>query len=185
MSDATRMLNAISQGDARAAAELVPLVYDELRKLAASKLAHEQSGQTLQPTALVHEAWLRLIGDQSFEGHGHFFAAAAEAMRRILIERARQKKSLKRGRGFERLDLEHADVAVHADDNTLLLVDEALEKLAREDPEAAQLIKLRFFAGMTNDEAGRAMGISERTAKRYWTFARAWLYEEIRVQTGR
>jgi RNA polymerase sigma factor (TIGR02999 family) len=149
-------------------------------------MAHELPGQTLQPTALVHEAWLRLVGDgnQQFEGRGHFFSAAAEAMRRILIDRARARNALKRGAGlaFEQLDLERADLAIHADDPTLLLVDEALEKLATEDDEAAQLIKLRFFAGMTNAEAGRALGISERTAKRHWTFARAWLYDEIRRQ---
>jgi RNA polymerase sigma factor (TIGR02999 family) len=187
MNDATRILNAIGEGDPKAAEELFPLVYDELRKLAAQKMANERWAQTLQPTALVHEAWLRLIGDESakFENRGHFFAVAAEAMRRILIDRARQKKSLKRGAGFERLDLEHADVAIHADDETLLLVDEAIEKLAGEDAEAARLIKLRFFAGMTNEEAGQAMGVSERTAKRYWTFARAWLYQELRSHTGR
>jgi RNA polymerase sigma factor (TIGR02999 family) len=186
MSEATRILDAIGQGNLQAAEELFPIVYDELRQLAAQKMAQEPAGQTLQPTALVHEVWLRLVGNETprFETRGHFFAAAAEAMRRILIERARRKQSLKRGAGlqFEQLDLEHADVAVRADDTTLLLVDEALAKLAGEDAAAAQLIKLRFFAGMTNQEAGRALGVSERTAKRHWTFARAWLYDEIRRQ---
>lgn len=184
MGDVTQTMAAIQRGEATAAEELFPLVYDELRRLAAHLMAKEPPGQTLQPTALVHEAWLRLVGDAeaSFQSRGHFFAAAAEAMRRILIERARQKKSLKRGAGLERLNLDEADIAIHTDDDTLVLVDEALEKLAQEDPDAAKLIKLRFFAGMTNEEAGRALGISERTAKRYWTFARAWLYDEIRRQ---
>ena len=181
-----KILEAVAKGDAKAPGELLVLVYDELRRMAAHQLAGEQPGQTLQPTALVHEAWLRLVGDgqQHFDGRGHFCAAAAEAMRRILIERARQKKALKRGAGMQRLDLEHADLAIHTDDETLLVVDDALLKLAREAPEAAELVKLRFFAGMTNEEAGRALGFSERTAKRYWTFARAWLYREIRSQPG-
>lgn len=182
MTDATRILNSVNSGDPNAADELFPLVYRELRQLAASKMAAEQPGHTLQPTALVHEAWLRLVGggEQRFDGHGHFFAAAAEAMRRILIERARRKQTAKRGAGFERLDLEHADVAIHASDETLLLVNDALDKLAKEDPQAAKLVNLRFFAGMTNDEASAAIGVSVRTAKRHWTFARAWLYDEIR-----
>lgn len=182
MTDATRILHSINRGDPKAAEELFPLVYRELRQLAASKMAAEQPGHTLQPTALVHEAWMRLVGLENphFDGRGHFFAAAAEAMRRILIERARRKQAAKRGAGFERLDLEHADVAINADDETLLLVNDALDKLAREDSEAAELVNLRFFAGMTNDEAAAAMGVSVRTAKRHWTFARAWLYDEIR-----
>ncbi len=188
MSEVTRIMNGLGRDAAKGAEELFPLVYDELRMMAAQRMARESPGQTLQPTALVHEAWLRLVGNNNpqFEGRGHFFAAAAEAMRRILIERARARNSQKRGVDFkfEQLDLERADVAIHADDPALLLVDEALEKLAAEDPEAAQLIKLRFFAGMTNLEAGQAMGISERTAKRHWTFARAWLYDEIRLQMG-
>jgi RNA polymerase sigma factor (TIGR02999 family) len=184
MSDATRILQVIGDGDSMAASQLLPLVYDELRKIATQQMSRELPGNTLQPTALVHEAWLRLIGDNAttFENRAHFFAAAAEAMRRILIDRARRRRSLKRGGNaqFEPLDLENADVAVHADDQTLLLVNEALEKLAAEDDEAASLIKLRFFIGMTNQEAGQTLGISERTAKRHWTFARAWLYDEIR-----
>lgn len=182
MSDATRILNSVSCGDPNAAEELFSLVYRELRQLAASKMASEPVGHTLQPTALVHEAWMRLVGggNPQFDGRGHFFAAAAEAMRRILIERARRKQTAKRGAGFERLDLEHADIAIHASDETLLLVNDALDKLAQEDAQAAELVNLRFFAGMTNEEAAAALGVSVRTAKRHWTFARAWLYDEIR-----
>jgi len=184
MSDVTQLLSAIDAGDSNAADQLLPLVYEELRKLAAHRMAQEQPGQTLQPTALVHEAWLRLVGDESarFEGRGHFFAAAAEAMRRILIDRARQKLSLKRGARAERVNLDELEVAVAADDETLLLVDEAMAKLAKEDPDSAQFIKLRFFAGLTNEEAAQALGIPERTARRHWSFARAWLYREIRRQ---
>ncbi len=186
MSDVTRILNAIGGGDSKAAQDLLPLVYEELRKLAAHKMANEAPGQTLQPTALVHEAWLRLVGTENpqFEGRGHFFAAAAEAMRRILIDRARQKLSLKRGAGAARVNLEDLEVASAADDDTLLAVDEALTKLAREDPDSAEFIKLRFFAGMTNDEAAQALGIPERTARRHWSFAMAWLFREIRRQAG-
>src|SRR5437667_8000589 len=184
VSDVTRILDAIERGEPKAADELLPLVYDELRKLAAHKMANELSAQTLQPTALVHEAWLRLAGDenQRWESRTHFFAAAAEAMRRILIDNARRKRSLKRGAGAHRLDLDQVDVAVKADDETLLLINEALEKLAVEDPQSAELIKLRFFVGMTNEEAAQALGVSERSAKRYWTFGRAWLYREISNQ---
>ena len=186
MTEATRILNSVKGGSSQAADELFPLVYRELRQLAASKMASEQAGHTLQPTALVHEAWMRLVGSENphFDGRGHFFAAAAEAMRRILIERARRKQTAKRGAGFERLDLEHADIAIHVSDETLLLVNDALDKLAREDSKAAELVNLRFFAGMTNEEAAVALGVSVRTAKRHWTFARAWLYDEIRRSTG-
>jgi len=186
MSDVTRILNAIGGGDSKAAQDLLPLVYEELRKLAAHKMANEAPGQTLQPTALVHEAWLRLVGTENpqFESRGHFFAAAAEAMRRILIDRARQKLSLKRGAGAARVNLEDLEVASAADDDTLLAVDEALTKLAGEDPDSAEFIKLRFFAGMTNDEAAQALGIPERTARRHWSFARAWLFREIQRQAG-
>jgi RNA polymerase sigma factor (TIGR02999 family) len=185
MSEVTPLLSAIEAGNTRAADQLLPLVYEELRKLAAAKMAREQPGQTLQPTALVHEAWLRLVGDQApqFDGRGHFFGAAAEAMRRILIDRARQKRSLKRGAGAQRVDLDQLDqlsVAAAADDETLLAIDEALTKLAGVDPESAEFIKLRFFAGMTNEEAALAQGIPERTARRHWSFARAWLYRELR-----
>ena len=183
MNDTTRILEAIGQGDRKAAEELLPLVYDELRKLAAHRLAGEAPGQTLQATALVHEAWLRLVGGDeavSFANRGHFFSAAAEAIRRILIERARRRNAVKRGEGMRPLDLEQAQVAIQTDDAVLLLVDEALQKLEREQAAAAELVKLRFFAGMTNAEACAVMKISERTAKRYWTFARAWLFQEIR-----
>jgi len=186
MSQVTQLLNAIDAGDSQAADQLLPLVYEELRKLAAAKMAQEQPGQTLQPTALVHEAWLRLVGTEEvrFSGRGHFFAAAAEAMRRILIDRARQKHALKRGAGAQRVDLDELEVAVQADDDTLLAVNEALEKLAKEDPDSAKFIQLRFFAGLTNDEAAQALGIPERTARRHWSFARAWLYRELRKQFG-
>jgi RNA polymerase sigma factor (TIGR02999 family) len=183
MSDLTRILDRVRQGDSKAAEELLPLVYGELRKLAAHKMAHEAPGQTLQPTALVHEAWLRLVDspDQRWEGRAHFFTAAAEAMRRILIDNARRKHALKRGAGLERLDLDQVEVAAQADEETLLVVNEALEKLASEDPSAAELVKLRFFVGLSNAEAAEALGVSERSAKRYWTFARAWLYHEIQT----
>jgi len=187
MSEVTRILERVEQGDAKGAEELLPLVYEELRHLAAHKLALEAPGNTLQPTALVHEAWLRLTGphEQSWDNRGHFFAAAAEAMRRILIENVRRKQRQKRGAGAERISLEGLDLAIHADDETLLLIDDALERLAREDPLSAKLIKLRFFVGLTNTEAATALGISERSAKRYWTFARAWLYRDIQGQAKR
>jgi RNA polymerase sigma factor (TIGR02999 family) len=176
------ILEAVQQGDSKAAAELLPLVYEELRRLAAHKLAHESPGQTLQPTALVHEAWLRLAGDQEpkFANPAHFFAAAAEAMRRILVENARRKQRLKHGGGQQRLDLATLDLAITSDDDRLLAVDEALDKLAAHDPLAADLIKLRFFAGLPNVEAARLLGLPERTAKRTWAYARAWLYEELK-----
>ena len=177
----SRLMTDFRNGDRAAANGLVELFYPELRRLAAQKLANEPAGQTLQPTALVHEAWLRLVGNEpaEFSSRGHFFGAAAEAMRRILIERARQKKATKRGGGVMRLNLDEVDVAATTDDATLLLVDEALEKLADEDAEAAQFVKLRFFAGLTNQEAALALGVPERTARRHWTYARAWLYREI------
>jgi len=186
VSDITRILQSIEQGHAQAADELLPLVYEELRKLAGQRMANEAAGHTLQPTALVHEAWLRLVGDQNekWDGRGHFFAAAAESMRRILIEHARRKKAVKRGGEFERVNFENIEVAILADPEALLLVNEALEKLEQEDREAAQLVKLRFFAGLTNEEAGQALGVSARTAKRYWTFARAWLFHELRRPAG-
>jgi len=161
--------------------ELVPLVYEQLRNLAAQKMAHEAPGQTLQATALVHEAWLRLGGDQqpAWENRAHFFAAAAEAMRRILIERARRRKALRHGADVRRVNLESVQEAMEADDDSLLAVHEALDRLARHDAEKAELVKLRFFAGLTIEEAARALGLSEATAKRHWTYARAWLYREI------
>jgi RNA polymerase sigma factor (TIGR02999 family) len=170
----------------QASEQLLPLVYEELRKLAASRMAREWDTSTLQATALVHEAWLRLAGSEqrTWENQGHFFAAAAEAMRRILIDQARRKHTLKRQAGSHRVDLEKVDVAVQADEESLLLIDEALQKLAAQDPQCAELVKLRFFVGMGYEEAARALGISERSAKRYWTFARAWLYRELGGSAG-
>ena len=163
------------------AAELLPLVYEELRKLALSRMAGEACGHTLQATALVHEAWLRLVaeGDRTWQNRAQFFSAAAEAMRRILIERARRKHALKRGRGAERIDLDRVDVALEADADTLIRVNDALEKLALQDAQAAALVKLRFFVGLDYAEASHTLGISDRSAKRYWSFARAWLYREL------
>jgi RNA polymerase sigma factor (TIGR02999 family) len=187
MSDVTRILESIEGGDAEASERLLPLVYDELRHLAAARMALEQPGQTLQPTALVHEAWLRLIGPQSnahFANRAHFFAAAAEAMRRILIENARRKLAQKRGGRPERINLDELELAVDADDDTLLLVNGALEKLKIEDPRAAELVNLRFFGGLKLVEAGQALGISERSAKRCWAFARAWLFDELSAARG-
>jgi RNA polymerase sigma factor (TIGR02999 family) len=189
MSDVTHLLDAIQQGDTRAADVLLPLVYDELRKLATARMANEPSGHTLQPTALVHEAWLRLAGKEAgaavpYVNRAHFFAAAAEAMRRILIESARRKSAEKRGRDWERVDLDTVDIAADANNETLLLVSESLDKLALEDAPAAELVKLRFFAGLTLEEAGQALGVSERTAKRYWAFARAWLFNEMKQSLG-
>jgi RNA polymerase sigma factor (TIGR02999 family) len=186
VSDVTQLLNAIDAGDPKAADQLLPLVYGELRKLAAQRMAHEAAGQTLQPTALVHEAWLRLAGsqDQQWKSRGHFFAAAAEAMRRILIDNARRKNRLRHGHGLQRVDLDRVDVAVHSDDETLLRVDDALRKLAIEDPVKAELVKLRFFIGLSIADAGQALGLSESTAKRYWVYARAWLYEELKGDSG-
>jgi len=181
MSEVTSLLDRVAEGDAKPGQDLLPLVYDELRKLAAAWIADEQGTQTLQPTALVHEAWLRLASSapQAWANQGHFFASAAEAMRRILIDRARRKHALKRCAGFERIDLDRVDVAVGADEESLLLINEALEKLAVEDPQSAELVKLRFYVGLSYIEAAQVMNISERTAKRYWTFARAWLYREL------
>lgn len=181
MSDATVMLAAIETGDSKAAEQLLVLVYDELRRLAASKMAQEAPGQTLQPTALVHEAWLRLVGNQtpSFKNREHFFRASAEAMRRILIDRARRKHTQRHGGGYQRIDLEGFDLAAPAADDQLLAVNEALEKLALEHPVQADLVKLRYFAGLINEEVSEVMGISVSTAKNYWTFSRAWLLNEI------
>ena len=188
MHEVTTILSAIENGDAQAAEQLLPLVYDELRKLAAVKLAQEQPGQTLQATALVHEAYLRLVaspGSQSEESEpqwnsrGHFFAAAAEAMRRILVEKARQRGRLKRGGDRQRLDLDALQLPVHEVPDDLLALDDALTELAREHPEKAELVKLRYFAGLTVNEAARALGIGSSTGDRYWTYARAWLYRKI------
>jgi RNA polymerase sigma factor (TIGR02999 family) len=183
VSDVTRILDRVEQGDPKAAEELLPLVYDELRSMAAHRMANEAPGQTLQPTALVHEAWLRLAGSehQKWRGRRHFFGAAAEAMRRILIDTARRKNRARHGQGLARVDLARVDVAVEADDDTLIRVDEALDRLAAKDPLKAELVKLRFFVGLSIPEAGRTLGLSESTTKRHWAFARAWLHEELKV----
>jgi RNA polymerase sigma factor (TIGR02999 family) len=181
MTDVTRILESMRQGDPQAADRLLPLVYEELRRIAASKMAWEASGHTLQPTALVHEAWLRMMGDgnERFDGRGHFFAVAAEAMRRILVESARRKRSLKRGGSAVREPLQEGHLVEHPPTDELLAVDEALDLLSVEDATAADLVKLRYFVGMTMDEAATAMGISLRTAERVWTFARAWLRRKM------
>ena len=186
MSEVTRILEAIVGGEPAAVERLLPLVYDELRRLAAAKLVHEAKGQTLQATALVHEAYLRLLGgtDPHFETRGHFFSAAAEAMRRILIDRARSKGRQKRGGGARRLELNELDLAAPPPDDDLLALDEALSKLEAEDPVKAELVKLRFFAGLTDEQAATALGISRATAARYWSFARAWLFHEIVGETS-
>ena len=182
MTDVTRILNAIEQGDVKSADELLPLVYEELRILAAQKLSQEKPGQTLQATALVHEAYIRLVEkkDQNWDNRGHFFAAAAEAMRRILVDNARRKKREKHGSGFKRLDIAKLDVALSTNDETILLVNEALENLAQIDEMGAKLIKLRFFAGLSNVQAAKILAMPERTAKRTWAYARAWLHEEMK-----
>lgn len=181
VSDHAAPLNPTVGQESKPPEELLAAVYHDLRRLAAAKMAAESPGHTLQPTALVHEAWLRLSqrDKQKFVNQTHFFASAAGAMRQILIDRARRKKSLKRGGGMQPLNLDQVDVATRADDETLLLMNEALEKLAREDSQAAQLIELRFFIGLSNEEAAQALGMSPRSAKRCWSFARAWLYREI------
>jgi RNA polymerase sigma factor (TIGR02999 family) len=181
MSDVTRILSAMQQGDRQAAEQLLPLVYDELRLLAAQKLAHETPGQTLQPTALVHEAYLRLLGGEeptTWDGRGHFLAAAAEAMRRILIDIARRKQTAKHGGGRQRVSLEEFHRVSESPDD-LLAVDEALTRFASEEPDKAELVKLRFFAGLSTPEAAAVLGISVATAERWWTFARVWLLSEL------
>jgi RNA polymerase sigma factor (TIGR02999 family) len=179
MSDVTRILNAIEQGDPSAAEQLLPLVYNELRKLAAQKLASEKPGQTLQATALVHEAYLRLVGDQRFDNRGHFFAAAAEAMRRILIDQARTKKSQKRGGAQQRNDIDDLDIAAPEPSIDLLALDEVLSRFEKIDELKARLVKLRYFAGLTIPQAAEVLGISTTTADRYWAYARAWLHAEL------
>jgi RNA polymerase sigma factor (TIGR02999 family) len=182
MSDVTGILSAIEQGDPHAAEQLLPLVYDELRRLAAQKLAQEKPGQTLQATALVHEAYLRLVDVDRvphWDSRAHFFAAAAEAMRRLLIDQARRKRRPKHGGGRGRVSLGEALCLQDAPDDNLLALDEALQKLARAEPAKAELVKLHYFAGLSLEEAGRALGIAHRTAKRHWAYARAWLYAAI------
>jgi len=182
MKDVTQILNQIEKGDARAADELLPLIYEELRRIAAHKMANEAPGHTLQATALVHEAWLRLVGSsqQSWQNRAHFFGAAAEAMRRILVEHARRKQSLKRGAGAEKLELNESVLVLSVPPDELLAVNDALDKLSREDPAAAELVKFRYFVGMNMEEAAAALGMPKRTAESLWTYAKAWLSREIR-----
>jgi len=181
VSDVTRILERVQQGDPRAADQLLPLVYEELRKLAAAKMARENPGQTLQATALVHEAWLRLGGDDQpgWQNRGHFFAAAAEAMRRILIDNARRKNYLRHGGGAERVNLDGLDLAARMDDEQLLALNEALDHLATHDATKSQVVKLRFFTGLTNEQVAKVLGVSEPTVKRHWAYARAWLFREM------
>ena len=181
MADVTRLLDSAAAGDPKAAAELLPLVYEELRKLAAARLAAEPSGQTLQPTALVHEAYLRLVGggDRGWDGRGHFFAAAAEAMRRIVVENARRKRRLRHGGGRDRVEVELADLPTRLPPDDLLALDDALARLGEQDPVKARLVTLRYFAGMTVEQAAEVLGISRVTAHRHWAFARAWLHRQM------
>jgi RNA polymerase sigma factor (TIGR02999 family) len=185
LSDVTRILQAVDQGEPHAAEQLLPLVYEELRRLAAHRLAAEPAGQTLQATALVHEAWLRLVRseDQTWENRAHFFGAAAEAMRRILVENARRKARLKRGGDRERVDLEHLDLAETTPDEKVLLIDEALEQFEKQDPQRARVVVLKFFAGLTNQEVAASLGVTERTVERHWAYARAWLFRAIRQES--
>ena len=180
----TRVLDKIQQGNENAADELLPLVYEELRKLAAHKMAGEAPGQTLQPTALVHEAWLRLTGDEgkAWDNRGHFFAAAAEAMRRILIERARAKNRLRRGSRAEHVPLEHVTIASDDPPDTVLAINEALDRLTARDPFKAEVVKMRYFVGLSQEEIARVLRVSEPTIRRHWAIARAWLYAEMKIQ---
>jgi RNA polymerase sigma factor (TIGR02999 family) len=183
MNDITQVLESVGRGEPGASEELLPLVYAELRRLAAARMANEAAGQTLQPTAVVHEAWLRLVatGRTTWQNRAHFFAAAAEAMRRILIENARRKARLKRGGGMERVNLDDIELAAAGPDEKILLVDEALQKLDAEDPETARTVTLKFFGGLTNKEVGELLGLTERTIERQWAYAKAWIFQEIRL----
>lgn len=181
MTDVTRILQSMESGEATAAKELLPLVYNELRTLAASKMANEQPNQTLQPTALVHEAWLRLTGSENvkWNGRAHFFGAAAEAMRRILIDNARRKQAARHGGGKQRLDVDEIEIAAPAKEVELLAINEALEELGKVDKQKAELVKLHYFVGLTMEECAGVLGISVPTSRRWWTFARAWLFQKI------
>lgn len=183
MSDATQLFQAIDDGNPRATDELLPLVYEELRKLAAAKLAQEKPGQTLQATALVHEAWLRLAGpdeQKRWNSRGHFFGAAAEAMRRILVDQARRKARVRHGGELEQVDLEHVTIATGDSDSTVLAIHEAIEKLALESPQKAEIVKLRYFTGMEHAEIATVLGVAESTVQRHWAYARSWLYAELK-----
>jgi RNA polymerase sigma factor (TIGR02999 family) len=181
MNDVTKILSAIQQGDPKAGVELLPLVYQEVRKLAAARMAKEPPGQTLQATALVHEAWLRLVGSeqQTWQNRAHFFGAAAEAMRRILIDNARRKRALRHGGGQQRVELHEIEIAGNEKDDQLLAVSEALERFALQDPQKAELVKLRFFGGLTFEEVAELMNVSVPTAKRWWVYARAQLFQAV------
>jgi RNA polymerase sigma factor (TIGR02999 family) len=181
MSEVTRMLNAAQEGDPTAADRLLPLVYDELRRLAAARMANEPAGHTLQPTALVHEAWLRLVGEEDphWKGRAHFFGAAAEAMRRILIDHARRRRAARRGGGQVRLELDELNLAGPGQDDEVLAVGEVLERFAAREPQKAELVKLRYFVGLTTEETAAILGISVPTAERWWSFSRAWLFQAI------
>jgi RNA polymerase sigma factor (TIGR02999 family) len=183
MTEITLALEAIGRGNGHASDELLPLVYSELRRHAAKRMAQEAAGQTLQPTALVHEAWLRMFGDGGcrWQNRAHFFGAASEAMRRILIENARRKSRLKRGANPVRVDLDDVDVAATTPNEKILLIDEALERLRAQDPEKARVVVLKFFGGSTNQEVAESMGITERTVERHWAYAKAWLFQSIRT----
>ena len=183
MSDVTRILKSVENGDRKAADELLPLVYEELRRIAAAKMANQPAGHTLQPTALVHEAWLRLAGaEATFAGRTHFFASAAEAMRHILVDHARRKTAQLHGGGQQRVDFDEAALAAPNQDDQILAVNDALDKLAAENKLGADLVKLRYFGGMTLAEAAQALGVSERTADNYWAYAKVWLVREIQAQ---
>ena len=184
MNELTQVLQAIRRGDGQASGELLPLVYNELRQLAMARMAQESAGQTLQATALVHEAWLRMVGagDRTWQNRAHFFGAAAEAMRRILVENARRKSRLKRGGGQARVDIDEINVAAATPDEKVLLMDEALEQLQAQDPQKARIVVMKFFGGMTNQEVAENLDITERTVERQWAYAKAWLFQKIKTQ---
>ena len=184
MSEITQLLHAVERGDAHASEELLPLVYQDLRRQAAMQMSRESAGQTLQPTALLHEAWLRVTGpgDRHWQNRAHFFCAAAEAMRRILIENARRKSRLKRGGDLVRVDADQIELAATTPDEKILMINDALERLQQEDPEKAQVVVLKFFGGRTNQEVAESLGVTERTVERHWAFAKAWLFQHIRTQ---
>ncbi len=184
MSDVTTLLNAVSHGNTKAGGELLPLIYEELHQAAARQMAREAPGHTLQPTALVNEAWLRLVAQnhQTWDNRAHFFSAAAEAMRRILVDHARHRRAVRHGGGLQRLSLDDIELTAPGDDERVLLIHEALDRLATADQQCAELVKLRFFVGLTQAEAAQLVGVSETTAKRLWAFARAWLFDELKSQ---
>jgi RNA polymerase sigma factor (TIGR02999 family) len=184
MSDVTHILVEASRGNPQATDELLPLVYEELRRIAAARMAQEAAGQTLQPTALVHEAWLRMVGEgaRTWQNRAHFFGAASEAMRRILIDNARRKSRLKRGGDQQRIDLEDIDLAAASPDDKILLIDEALERLKAEDEEKGRIVVMKFFGGLTNQEVAQNLGVTERTVERQWAYAKAWMFRQIQAE---